>query len=88
VNIDDCIEVLQAFKAGKKIQIFFIDVDTEWAWKDKNTPFNFENCKYRIAPDVVYKIEDEGVVYHNALKPMMPSSTCVVTKGYWVEGEL
>lgn len=86
MNIDDCIEVCEGIKAGKNFQFTEIGMQN-WRPKNKDSLPNFIIFDYRIAPDVVYKIVDDGVVYHNALKPALPSSTCVVTKGYWVEGD-
>ena len=88
MNIEDCIEVLQAFKAGKFIQWRRIG---EGNWRGKgpeNDVFNFSHNEYRIAPDVVYKIECDGnPAVYDTHGPAY-NTKAKYTQGYWVEGEL
>lgn len=85
--------LIQAAIEGKHIQWRRIgsgDWDRE---EGRQVAFNFVDYEYRIAPDVVYKIEgSQGFIRIAYWDEVELSDTSVadltVTKGYWVEGEL
>lgn len=50
-TIDEMIEVLNAFKEGKKLECTFFG-DSEDHWSYASTPcFNFDKYQYRVKPD-------------------------------------
>ena len=55
MNIDEMIEVLNAYKRGEKIEYYSTDENN---WIKTNTPlFNFAICEYRIAKPEPKKIK-------------------------------
>lgn len=49
-SIESMIEVLQAYKDGKKVE-YFSNTDCTWSTCSGDPLFNFGNVKYRIAPE-------------------------------------
>lgn len=94
MNIDYQIEMLQAFKADKNLQVRH-KTGSHWLPKVLDG-FNFVDCEYRIAPDVVYKLEQHDraggngqIDYVSEVEfKVMGTAGRLITKGYWVEGEL
>lgn len=85
MNIDYQIEMLQAFKADKNLQVRH-KTGSHWLPKVLDG-FNFVDCEYRIAPDVVYKIENGSSTWYTT-DPVNRDDHETSTQGYWVEGEL
>lgn len=57
-SIESMIEVLQAYKDGKKIEI---KDSTKAEWRTCLSPlFNFSSCEYRIAPEQKKKVKLEA----------------------------
>ena len=54
-NIKSMIEVLQAYKDGKKIEYRIVG-STKWSAID-DPQWNFVGCEYRIAPDQKKKVK-------------------------------
>ena len=88
VNIEKNIEAMQGLLDGKNVQYRNLrSSDKTWYEKDYIAKFNFQECEYRIAPDVVYKIVNQDVITYGTERPD-PTVYGKFTKGYWVEGEL
>ena len=88
MNIDDCIEVLQGAKSLRTVELRGLGrmVPDNWCPKDPNARFNFVVFEYRLTPDVIYKVELDGVTWYDTKQPK--SNGAKSTQGYWVEGEL
>lgn len=66
-SIESMIEVLQAYKDGKKIE-FRTAMRPEWR-ECKDTPvFNFESVEYRIAPEPKKKVKLEAWLLRGELR--------------------
>ena len=67
MTTDEMIEVLQAHKAGKRIEVSLYDEDK---WKEACEPsWDFDSCKYRVKPEPTcrpYKDTDEMVADYDA----------------------
>lgn len=75
MTVDQMIEVLTAYKAGKKIQFYHV-----CGWMDCNNPaFDFISTKYRVKPESVFpcRLEildgpEKGVIYENVEHRNLP----------------
>lgn len=65
-TIDKQIEILQAFKEGKKIEI--LCDDDLWAWVDKSHIFDFEHNEYRIKPEPKLRPYKDAEEFLTAIK--------------------
>ena len=87
MNREQDIKTMQGELDGRKVEIRGKRVGT-WNAKDKGLAFNFQEYEYRIAPDVVYKIQFNGDDHvYSIYDDDNWAKDSIVTKGYWVEGE-
>ena len=64
-SIKSMIEVLQAYKDGKKIEYRIVG-NTQWSATD-DPQWQFSNCEYRIAPEPKKKVKYRCFTDGNAL---------------------
>lgn len=84
MNIDDCIKTLQESKDGKTHECRRFGRENLWGERISEE-FNFVGYEYRLAPDVVYKIDCGSEIIYDTHCPAH-ETTATYTKGYWVEG--